>query len=528
MRRFFVGLCFTLLQLFVNAQSNIDVLHYKFSIDLNDNNDTIYGKADILGIRLQPGNEISFDLVQAMPGQKGMKVSNVSGEGSSFKQQNNKLIISFQYPALVNDSFRVKIDYYGVPSDGLIISKNKYGDRTFFADNWPDRAHNWIPCVDDPADKASFEFWVTAPSGYKVISNGVLTEEIITGENKLLTIWKEDVPLSTKVMVIGVAKFAIKTFADSPVGLPVSAWVYPQDSIKGFRNYSVAPAIVKFLSDYIGPFPYKKLANVQSTTRFGGMENASAIFYNEESASTNRSVEDLLTHEIAHQWFGDMATEKSFAHLWLSEGFATYFTDLYLESKYGTDSLNKRMQNEREEVIDFVKTSRKPVVDSVSPYMQLLNPNSYQKGGWVLHMLRRQLGDPVFHQSIRTYYDMYKGKNATTEDLRAVFEKISGKNLDTFFRQWLYTAGMPKLNITWKNISKNKKVAITIEQLQETPFQFPLEILLITGLRNNAEEKLLITKKTETFYFPLKRPMLRLDIDFRTSLLYEGTVNELK
>jgi aminopeptidase N len=140
-------------------------------------------------------------------------------------------------------------------------------------------------------------------------------------------------------MVIGAAKFAVKLYDDSPKNIPISAWVYPQDSVTGFRNYSPAPAIVKFFSDYIGPYPYNKLANVQSTTIFGGMENASAIFYDEESAEENKPIESLLAHEIAHQWFGDMASEKSFSHLWLSEGFATYLSDMYLESKYGVDTL---------------------------------------------------------------------------------------------------------------------------------------------------------------------------------------------
>jgi aminopeptidase N len=134
--------------------------------------------------------------------------------------------------------------------------------------------------------------------------------------------------------------------------------------------------------DYIGPYPYEKLANVQSKTIFGGMENASAIFYEETSAALYQNVESLLAHEIVHQWFGDMASEKSFPHLWLSEGFATYLTHIYIESKYGTDSLNNEMKNDRDAIIGFVKESSKPVVDSISPLMDLLNANSYQKGGW--------------------------------------------------------------------------------------------------------------------------------------------------
>ena len=323
------------------GQSNIDVLHYKFNIELNNNNDSIYGKAVIKVIAKENITSATFDLCGLGVHGKGMVVEYAVTDWKTqkpitWKHENNKLIIYDAHKK--GDTVAFTISYKGIPSDGLIISKNKYGDRTFFGDNWPDRAHNWIPCKDEPGDKATFEFIVIAPAYYRVISNGKLEEEKILGDNKKLTHWVEDVPLSTKVMVIGVAKFAVKQYEDSPSNIPVSAWVYPQDSVTGFRSYSAAPAIVKFFSDYIGPYPYNKLANVQSTTIFGGMENASAIFYYEESAEADRPMEDLLAHEIAHQWFGDMASEKSFPHVWLSEGFATYMADMYLESRYGGDT----------------------------------------------------------------------------------------------------------------------------------------------------------------------------------------------
>ena len=137
------------------------------------------------------------------------------------EHENNKLIIYDEHKK--GDTVAFTISYKGIPSDGLIISKNKYGDRTFFGDNWPDRAHNWIPCEDEPGDKATFEFTVIAPAYYRVISNGKLEEDKIIGDNKKLTHWVEDVSLSTKVMVIGVAKFAVKQYEDSPSNIPVSA-----------------------------------------------------------------------------------------------------------------------------------------------------------------------------------------------------------------------------------------------------------------------------------------------------------------
>ncbi len=511
------------------AQSKIDVIHYKFELELSDQSDTIYGKAEIKVKLLQPVSFFPLDLVLQNSKGKGMKVDNISGpDVSNFENYSDSLRIVLGTTRIPGDTITFTVNYHGIPNDGLVISKNKYGHRTFFADNWPDRAHNWIPCIDDPADKASFEFIVTAPGHYQVISNGIQTEETNLPGNKKLTHWAEEIPLPTKVMVIGVAEFAVlhEGFVNC---VPVSSWVFPENKSEGFKDYARAKDILAFLSDYIGPYPYKKLANVQSKTIFGGMENASAIFYFENSVTGKDLDESLLAHEIVHQWFGDMATEKSFAHLWLSEGFATYLTHIYMESKYGTDSLNRIMQNDREEIIDFVKKSDKPVIDSISPFMQLLNVNNYQKGGWVLHMLRRQLGDSVFHRIIRTYYDAYKGRNADTKDLQTIAENVSGKNLNTFFRQWLYTPGIPQMNITWKYNTKEKNIAITINQLQKKGvFRFPLDIFIQEKLSTPKLMTWMVSKNSETFTFPVKSKPVKVKVDPYTSLLFEGTVTEIK
>ena len=382
--------------------------------------------------------------------------------------------------------------------------------------------------MDDPADKASVEFLVTAPSHYQVVSNGELVEETNLPNNKKLTHYKEDMPLPTKIMVIGVADFAVEKVG-TPNCIPVTSWVFPENKKEGFYDYAIAKDILSFFIDYIGPYPFKKLANVQSKTIFGGMENAGAIFYSENSITGNRQNESLMAHEITHQWFGDMATEKSFAHLWLSEGFATYLAHLYEESKYGTERFIRDMKSERDEIIDFVKTSRKPVVDSVSPYMQLLNTNSYQKGSWVLHMLRRELGDSVFRKSIRLYYSTYAGKNADTKDLQKVIENVSGKNLEQFFTQWLYTPENLQLDIKWKYNKAEKNVSVAVKQLQSVNFQFPLEFLIQDNIVSIPKRMTkTISKNIETFTFRVQSKPIKFEIDPMVSLLFEGKVTELK
>ena len=291
-----------------------------------------------------------------------------------------------------------------------------------------------------------------------------------------LTHWKEDVPLPTKVMVIGAANFAVN-YVGNVDCIPIHSWVYEEDRDNGFQHYAVAKDILPWYIKNIGPYAYKKLANVQSKTIFGGMENASAIFYFENSVNDD-TLDALFAHEIAHQWFGNSACEADWPHLWLSEGFATYMAHLYLESKYGVDSFNKRMIIDRLKIIAISKKRNTPVIDTTekNDLMQLLNDNTYRKGGWVLHMLRRKLGDSLFWKGIRTYYATYAGRNANTEDLQKVFEDVSGRNLHIFFKQWLYTAGHPKLNIDWKYDIAKRSIVLQIEQMQNNLFEFPLEI----------------------------------------------------
>jgi aminopeptidase N len=257
------------------------------------------------------------------------------------------------------------------------------------------------------------------------------------------------------------------------------------------------------------------------------MENASAIFYYENSAKGKREDEPMMAHEIAHQWFGDMVTESNFDHLWLSEGFATYLKHIYLEATYGNKRFVTELKKDRDKVISFNQQTSLPVVDSVSPLLDRLNANSYQKGGWVLHMLRVRLGDSVFHQIIRNYYKSYAGKNATTKDFQRVCETISGKNVESFFQQWLYRPGMPQVELGWRYDTGNKKLVVIVEQLQDTAYQFPLDIE-IKGGSSGILKQLDIRKKKESFEITFGEMPTEIRLDPKTSLLFEGRVARLK
>jgi aminopeptidase N len=327
-------------------------------------------------------------------------------------------------------------------------------------------------------------------------------------------------------MVIGIAKFAVEYIGEVQ-NIPVSSWVYPQNKEAGFYDYAQAKTVLEFFIENVGPYPYQKLANVQSKTRFGGMENASNIFYFENSVTGKREQENLIAHEIAHQWFGNSASEIDWSHLWLSEGFATYFTNLYVEQIHGKEALYKRLQSERKTVIDFAKNQYTPVVDfDTKDYMKLLNANSYQKGGWILHMLRKKIGDDLFWEGIRKYYDTYKLNNASTDDLRLIFETVSKQDLKAFFKQWLFTSGHPELTI--QNQIEDNKLNITIAQKQQSEhtFTFPLELKLIYDNGSEELKTLEVSKQNEAFSISLRSELKDIVIDPDTWLLFENITQE--
>ena len=515
-------------QLIGAAQSNIDVLHYKFNISLNDANDTIHGLAEIKIKFLNQSSDVMFDLGSPGAKNKGMKVGKIQGNNvRGIMHREEKLRIILSASSIVNDTATFIIPYSGIPADGLIIDKTKYGRRSFFADNWPDRGHNWIPCHDDPSDKATVEFIVTAPEHYAVVANGVQVKETLLDNKLKLTHWKEETPISTKVMVIGVADFAVDRAGLVNSNIPVYSWVYPEDKDKGFYDFAMAKDILPFFIDKVGPYGFKKLANVQSKTRFGGLENANTIFYGEGTVTGGRHNERLMTHEIAHQWFGNMATEKSFGHLWLSEGFSTYLTILYFENKYGKDAAIKMLKVDREKVIAFSRESDKPVVDTTEKdYMRLLNPNSYQKGSWVLHMLRKELGDSVFWRSIRKYYATYAGGVADTKDVQKIFETVSGKNLNPFFDQWLYSPGQPLLAVTWQYNATEKALHVEGRQLQDRPFHFPLTLKITMASGIDKTEKIFVDKSSFSFKIRSDKKPISVIVDPDTELLVSSTIKE--
>lgn len=500
--------------------NSIDVQHYLFNLTLNDANDRIEGLAYVTVTFKKDSELLKLDLINESGG-KGMEVLNVVENDHQLKFAHQASQLNISVNAKEGQTRTFKIMYSGVPKTGLVISKNKFGDRTFFGDNWPDRGKHWLPMVDHPSDKATVEWKVTAPAHYEVVGSGLLVERTQVDSGLYRTHWKNEIPLPTKVMVIGAARFAVEKSGEVE-GKEISSWVFPQNEKEGFYDYAMAPAITQWFVDKIGPYPFAKLANVQSKTQFGGMENAGNIFYYENSVTGKRTIEGLIAHEIAHQWFGNSASEANWHHVWLSEGFATYFTILYMEDKYGKEKAAELLLEDRRQIIAFNDRNSVPVVNrAIKNFMRLLNANSYQKGSFVLHMLRNKVGDENFWKAVRLYYDRYKISNALTKDLRVVFEEVTGENLESFFQQWLFQASHPELEISLTN---RKTPTLQLKQTQPGNFSFPLEVQFVFKNGESHIQTFEITEKEQLLISDWEGALERFIIDPDTKLLFEANV----
>ena len=249
-------------------------------------------------------------------------------------------------------------------------------------------------------------------------------------------------------------------------------------------QFAQAGAIVEFFARTIGPYPYEKLAHLQSTTRYGGMENATAIFYAEQPYLSRRLGEGVVRHETAHQWFGDAVTERDFHELWLSEGFADYF-DLVVGAALGGDSLLPRGMAALARGYLRSDEVGRPVVDTaVTELTRLLNANSYNKGAWVLHMLRGVVGDSAFWRGIRDYYRTFRDSSVTSADFQRVMERAWGGPLDWFFAQWLRQPGYPRLEVAWGWDAAAGRATLDVNQTQPADwglFRLPAVTLEFAG-----------------------------------------------
>ena len=506
-------------------QPGVDALNYEFRLTLSDDTDEIVGEATV-DLRFTRDGLADFTLdLATVNGGKGMKVLGVEAGGAPlrFTHQADRLHITLASPARAEERRQFTVRYGGVPASGLRILKNKFGERCFFSENWPNNARQWLPMIDHPYDKATSEFIVTAPAKYQVVANGLLQEETDLGDGRRLTHWKQSVPIASWLNAVGVAQFAVHH--DGLVkGVPHQTWVYHQERAVGPAWFETkSRQAMEFFSEHIGPYSYEKLANVEAAGFGGGTEHASVIFYGENSILA-RPDTGLIAHEIAHQWFGNSVTEKDWDEVWLSEGFATYFTLLVAEHYDGRDAFVAGLKRSREQVFTLEKQNPGVAVlhTNLADMKLVLNRIIYQKGGWTLHMLRHLMGAEKFWAGIRDYYQSYRNGSATTEDFRRVMEKHSGLALSWFFQQWLARAGSPVIEGGWRYDAVTRRVVVELAQTQPgEAYRLPIEIgITIAGA--TRVEKVDVTKKQQTFELPADQEPVTVALDPNTWALVQA------
>ena len=459
------------------SRPGLDVLEYTFRVEFPATAfpDTIRFTATTTAKRTAAVKSLSLDLVAAMH----VDSVQVDARNTPFTRTGDSVSVAFG--DAVSDTVRVAVWYRGSPVDGLIIRRDSTLGWTAFGDNFPDRARQWLAVVDHPSDKALVEWDVVAPMTHRVVANGALLEESAlpgSGPMRMMrTRWRTSRPIYTAVMVIGVAPFAVVELGDTACGggeLPgcvrQSVWTTPAQRAVVPGSFSRAGDIVALFSRLAGPYPYEKLAHVASSTRYGGMENAGAIFYATELFKPGSPNESLIAHETAHQWFGDAVTEREWPDVWLSEGFATYFAALWTEHAHGDSAFRAELRGMRTRVLASPITMQKAVIDeSLDDLKRVLNSNVYQKAGFTLHMLRVEIGDSAFFGGIRAYYAQHRHGNASTADLQRAFEHAAARPLDWFFDQWMRRPGVAELHPTWSWDAARRKLLVTVVQGTRVP-----------------------------------------------------------
>lgn len=496
--------------------------HFDLAFTFDDTlSEIVSARADIaVVVRRKDATVIDFDF-------GSMRVNSVSvgGKAARFAQHDGKLDVYLEKPVLwAGERVNITVNYSGIPQDGLILVKDRDGKPSAIGDNWPDRVHHWIPCLDHPSAKASVRFEVTAPTRNEVTANGILESKEKNTDGTTTWTYYERNLISPYNMVIAAGQFATATLKGKSA-VPISYYVTHSDRKYAEHGFSSAAPSMDVFSRLINPYPYGKLALIVGATRFGGMENANTIVFSPElfkdfETATPRSrrykipeaVENVVAHEIAHQWFGDAVTQATWADLWLSEGFATYFAGVFLEKNEGPAAFRAYMTNSAKAYFDYAKTRRTPIHDTQTEKLfDLLNPNNYEKGAWVLHVLRKKIGDVAFYEGLRLYYERYRSTTATTDDLRKVMEKTSGENLEAFFDRWIYKAGHPIYKVTWTE-GKGGELEIKLAQTQSEEAFLDTVVLEIVTAKGPQRVKITPKDKETTLKIKSAKPK-RINID---------------
>lgn len=490
-----------------------DVLHYGLKLNFPRLENFFEAEADVTLLTTSPTKKIDFDFA-------GMTVKQVSMDQENLKWSRKNEVLSIELPEIVSEGREItlSISYEGIPSGGMYLKKESDGYFSIFTLVEPERARHWFPCYDAPNDKALSDVTVTVPNPLIVVSNGVLVEEFEDPISQTRTFhWKEQYAIATYLISIAMADY--KIMQETWNGMPVQFYVTDGDQENARKTLGRTSRMLDFFQKNVAPYPFlnEKYAVAVIPGGRGAMEHTTATTF--ARGLLGRSYgESVAVHELAHHWWGDDVTVLDWNHLWLNEGFASYFDVLWYESLEGKDKLTQRMEGYRRTYLFEDQLSSTPIVDpNNKDFNSIFNATIYEKGAWALHMLRREMVEENFWKGIREYEKRFRYKGALTEDFQRVMEEQMDEgegSLNTFFQQWVYKAGYPKLNVSYHYEAKEKTLFIDMKQTQDgDAYSLLLDLDIQKKNGSVLHEKVLLERREGEFAFELSQPPLGIRVD---------------
>jgi aminopeptidase N len=513
-----------------------DIEHTRLELELDQEAGEVRGRATIRVKPFADGlSEIWLDAAEMSFSRVAIKRGRRMKDAPGFKTYEDKIWIALDDGYRAGKPLTVMLEYSCRPRAGLYFVRpdEAYPDRP--AQVWSQGEdtdnHRWFPCFDHPNEKMTSEVILTVREDQIALSNGRL---ISLKENKKARTrtyhYSHDYPHPAYLISIAVGTYT--EIKDSYKGRPVRYYVYADRAGDAPALFAKTPDMMKHFSKLFDfQYPYPKYDQViVSDFLFGAMENTTATTISDralldQQAARDVSNEDLIAHELAHQWWGDIVTCKDWSHVWLNEGFATYAETLYKEHDSGWDEARFYLI---QEYITYIQEDRgryrRPIVSNRYTYIaEMFDRHTYQKGGLVLDMLRFVLGDEAFYRSIQHYLKKFAWQNVETSDLRRAIEEVTGQNLDWFFEQWLIKGGYPEFEVAQSYDSTTKMLRLTVRQAQKvdqiTPiFKTPVEIEVITKQGPHIF-RVMIERAEHDFYFNVESNPLAVSFDRHNRVL---------
>jgi aminopeptidase N len=503
----------------------IDILHLTLDVTPDFNQRTIAGKATLKFKPIaKPFQELKLDAVDL-----AVESLTATEKILGYQVTDKQIIVTFEHPISPDKEASVTITYRAEPSSGVYFRTPemgyKEGDTHLFSQGEEIEARHWYPCFDSPNEKFTSEIICHVREGMTVVSNGRLVSEEKDANGLVAVRWLQDKPHVNYLISLVAGYF--KKVEDKYKDVPLAFYTPPSEINEAPNSFRDTKDIMAFFEQEIGvAYPWAKYYQVcVNDFVAGGMENTSATTLTDSTLFTTateniRDSQGLVAHEMAHQWFGDLVTCKDWSHIWLNEGFATYYESLFEGRKNGRDAMLYELYQRARNITGIPNDTNAIVRRTYDSPREMFGYLAYPKGGWVLHMLRSQLGEDLYRRCIKTYLERHQFDNVVTEDLRAVIEELSGRSYDQFFEQWLYHAHHPELEVNYSWDEKNKLAKVTLKQTQSLSenvllFHFPLAIRF-KGKFGAADQQIQVKEKEEDFYFPLPEApqIVRLDPEY--------------